>query len=150
MINISSEGPNGATSGILTLVDLAGSENVKQSNVHGKSLGEAKSNNKSLAALGNVLSLLADNNKNKDKNNKKNKSRSSEEFIPYRSNKLTHLLRDTLGGNAHALMITAVRKASKFVGQTSVSLNFAERARSIQNAVERNVENADLIARTER
>ena len=149
MINISSEGPNGATSGILTLVDLAGSENVKQSNVHGKSLGEAKSNNKSLAALGNVLSLLADNNKNKDKKKKKNKS-SEEEFIPYRSNKLTHLLRDTLGGNAHALMITAVRKASKFVGQTSVSLNFAERARSIQNAVERNVENADLIARTER
>ena len=151
MMNITSEGPTGTTSGILTLVDLAGSENVKQSNVEGSSLSEAQSNNKSLAALGNVLSLLADKKKNQN-NSKKDakKDAKNELFIPYRSNKLTHLLRDTLGGNAHALMITAVRKSFQFLGQTQVSLHFAERARSIQNTIERNVENADLVARTER
>ena len=146
MLQIVSEGVKGTTCGTLTLVDLAGSENVKQSNVDGESLSEAQSNNKSLAALGNVLSLLAESNKNKNKNKE-------EMFIPYRSNKLTHILRDTLGGNAHALMITAVRKEPQFLGQTNISLQFAERARSITNAISRNVDtikSKDAMKRSEK
>jgi hypothetical protein len=131
MLRITTEGINGTTTGLLTMVDLAGSENVKQSNVKDDLLSEAQSNNKSLAALGNVLSLLADQSKNKQKDT----------FIPYRSNKLTHLLKDTLGGNAHALMITAIRKGKDFTSQTNISLQFAERARSIQNLISRNVNN---------
>ena len=47
-------------------------------------------------------------------------------------------------------MITTIRKGLQFVGQTQVSLSFAARARSIQNAAERNVENADAAERVER
>merc|ERR1711871_1781392 len=81
ILHVQSEGAMGLTDGYLTLVDLAGSENVKQSNVAGQGLSEAQSNNQSLAALGNVLSLLADQNETKKK-----------QFIPYRNNKLTHVL----------------------------------------------------------
>ena len=140
MVRVRTEGPTGTTNGTLTLVDLAGSENVKQSNVEGDGLSEAQANNKSLAALGNVLSLLADRAKTRQG---KRGGGAMKGYIPYRSNKLTLLLRQALGGNAHTLMITAVRKAEMFIAQTAVSLRFAERARSIANIAERNVEGSD-------
>ena len=53
-------GPNQAaeqrTEGELNLVDLAGSERIKDSQVSGKALEEAKFINKSLTSLGDVIS----------------------------------------------------------------------------------------------
>ncbi|KAJ8942198.1 hypothetical protein NQ318_021085, partial [Aromia moschata] len=50
-------------SGKLYLVDLAGSEKVSKTGAEGTVLDEAKNINKSLSALGNVISALADGNK---------------------------------------------------------------------------------------
>lgn len=61
--------------GKLNLVDLAGSERVRLSGATGQRLEESKQINKSLSALGNVISALTD-----------QKSRS---HIPYRDSKLT-------------------------------------------------------------
>lgn len=61
-------------SGKLYLVDLAGSEKVSKTGAEGAVLDEAKNINKSLSALGNVISALADGNKS---------------HIPYRDSKLT-------------------------------------------------------------
>lgn len=61
-------------SGKLYLVDLAGSEKVSKTWAEGAVLDEAKNINKSLSALGNVISALADGNKS---------------HIPYRDSKLT-------------------------------------------------------------
>ena len=47
-------------SGKLYLVDLAGSEKVSKTGAEGAVLDEAKNINKSLSALGNVISGLAD------------------------------------------------------------------------------------------
>ena len=138
MVRSTTEGPTGTTHGILTIVDLAGSENVKQSGVEGSGLSEAQSNNRSLAALGNVLSLLASKKKN-----------AAAGHVPYRSNKLTMILRNSLGGDAHALMITSVRKEEELLGQTTVSLGFAERARSIQNAASRHCKDTDTLERAQ-
>jgi kinesin family member 5 len=46
--------------GKLYLVDLAGSEKVSKTGAEGQVLDEAKNINKSLSALGNVISALAD------------------------------------------------------------------------------------------
>ena len=48
--------------GKLYLVDLAGSEKVSKTGAEGMVLDEAKNINKSLSALGNVISALADGN----------------------------------------------------------------------------------------
>ena len=70
--------------GCLHLIDLAGSERVNKSEVVGARLEEAKFINKSLSAIGDVMSALA------------NKST----HIPFRNSKLTQLLADSLSGKA--------------------------------------------------
>ena len=76
------------TTGKLSLVDLAGSERADKTGASAKRLKEAQNINKSLSALGNVISALSE----------------GEKFIPYRDNKLTQLMQDSLGGNAKTLM----------------------------------------------
>ena len=66
-------------SGKLYLVDLAGSEKVSKTGAEGTVLEEAKNINKSLSALGNVISALADGTKG---------------HIPYRDSKLTRILQE--------------------------------------------------------
>lgn len=51
---------NATKSGKLVLVDLAGSEMVRKSNASGQQLEEAKTINKSLSALGQVINALTD------------------------------------------------------------------------------------------
>lgn len=70
--------------GKLTLVDLAGSERVGKSGAEGAQLKEAQSINKSLSALGDVISALTTGHKH----------------IPYRNSPLTMLMSDSIGGNA--------------------------------------------------
>ena len=69
------------TRGKLSFVDLAGSERVKKSGAEGDTMKEAQAINKSLSALGNVISALA----------------TEQAHIPYRDHKLTMLMSDSLG-----------------------------------------------------
>jgi kinesin family protein 3/17 len=62
----------------LNLVDLAGSERVRLSGATGQRLEESKQINRSLSALGNVISALTD--------------AKSRQHIPYRDSKLTRML----------------------------------------------------------
>jgi len=70
-----------------SLIDLAGSERIQE---QGQSMperfDEAKFINKSLSALGNVIHQL--------------KQRAGG-HIAYRDSKLTHILKDSLGGNSY-------------------------------------------------
>ena len=65
----------------LSLVDLAGSERAAKTDASPEQLKEAQSINKSLSALGDVISALS----------------SEASYIPYRNNKLTMLMQDSLG-----------------------------------------------------
>ncbi len=61
--------------------------------------------------------------------------------VPYRNSKLTHLLKDSLGGNSKTIMITTIRKTNEYYQQTSVSLMYSSRAKKVRNrsTVNRNV-----------
>ncbi|XP_054011578.1 kinesin-like protein KIF16B [Hylaeus anthracinus] len=82
----------------LRLVDLAGSESAATcSGVH--RLKEGANINKSLVALGNVISALAERGSAG--------SGPGRRFIPYRDSSLTWLLKDALGGNATTIMLAS-------------------------------------------
>lgn len=106
--------------GKLYLVDLAGSEKVGKTGAEGSTLEEAKNINKSLSALGNVISALAD---------------GSKSHIPYRDSKLTRILQESLGGNARTTIIICCSPASFNEVETKGTLDFGRRAKTVKNVV---------------
>jgi len=105
--------------GKLTLVDLAGSERVDKSGATGEQLKEAQSINKSLSALGDVISALTTN----------------QNHIPYRNHPLTMLMSDSIGGNAKTLMFVNCSPADYNTAESNSSLGFAFRCKDITNSV---------------
>lgn len=84
----------------INLVDLAGSERADSTGATGDRLKEGANINKSLSALGNVISALADLSMGKKK-----------VMVPYRDSVLTKLLQNALGGNSKTIMIAALSPA---------------------------------------
>lgn len=139
--------------GKIHLVDLAGSERLGLSGADGETLIETKNINSSLTALGDVLSALSKNATIYNQQQKLLKSSTKEMNVlsekqpptlvpvPYRNSKLTHLLKDSLGGNSKTIMITNIRKTNEYYQQTSVSLMYAARAKKVRNrsTINRNV-----------
>lgn len=112
----------------LSLVDLAGSERIKETGVVGLHQQESININKDLFVLGKVISSLSD------------KMKSSRTVhVPYRDSKLTRLLRDSLGGNCCTVMVACVSPSEKNLDESVNTLRYAERARTITNAVKQNV-----------
>ncbi|KAF9566305.1 kinesin-domain-containing protein [Agrocybe pediades] len=105
-------------------VDLAGSERLKRTAAAGERIKEGISINSGLLALGNVISALGDPSRAKS---------NTASHIPYRDSKLTRLLQDSLGGNAHTLMIACVSPAEWNAAETINTLKYANRARNIKN-----------------
>jgi kinesin family protein 15 len=101
----------------LNLVDLAGSERQARTAAAGLRLKEASSINKSLSTLGHVIMSLVQ----------------GSPHVPYRDSKLTHILQDSLGGNAKAVMIAAVSPSAQNAAETESTLGFAARARRMKN-----------------
>eukprot|EP00873_Tetraselmis_striata_P004861 jgi/Tetstr1/425125/TSEL_015587.t1 len=116
------------TKGKLSFVDLAGSERIKKSGSTGEQLKEAQAINKSLSALGDVISALA----------------SEQTHIPYRNHKLTMLLSDCLGGNAKTLMFVNVSPTDNNIDETQNSLQYATRVRTIKNDASKNECNKEM------
>uniref|UniRef100_A0A915PB38 Kinesin-like protein n=1 Tax=Meloidogyne floridensis TaxID=298350 RepID=A0A915PB38_9BILA len=115
-------------SGKLYLVDLAGSEKVSKTGAEGSVLEEAKNINKSLSALGNVISALAEGTKS---------------HVPYRDSKLTRILQESLGGNSRTTIVICCSPASYNEAETKSTLLFGQRAKTIKNVV---VVNEELTA----
>lgn len=104
------------------IVDLAGSERVKDTNAEGQRLKELCKINTSLSVLGKVIYELADN-----CNSKKQQT-----FVNFRQSKLTHLLKDSLGGNAKTVIICTLNPHASAIKETHSTLKFAQRAKMIK------------------
>lgn len=111
----------------LCLVDLAGSERAGKTGNTGTRLKESAHINTGLLALGNVIRALSDPARNRRGNT------CNSAHIPYRDAKITRLLRDSLGGTAHTLMVACVSPSHHSVAETLSVLQFASKARHICN-----------------
>lgn len=96
----------------------------------GDRIKEGISINGGLLALGNVISALG------DPSRARTLGHGTPIHVPYRDSKLTRLLQDSLGGNAHTLMIACVSPAEWNLGETINTLKYANRARNIKNRAE--------------
>ncbi|XP_067467908.1 kinesin-like protein KIF27 [Thunnus thynnus] len=118
---------NSVRSSKLCLVDLAGSERAGKTGNTGTRLKESVHINTGLLALGNVIRALSDPVRNRRGNN------CNSAHIPYRDAKITRILRDSLGGTAHTLMVACVSPSHHSVAETLSVLQFASKARHIRN-----------------
>eukprot|EP00747_Dinoflagellata_sp_TGD_P183613 gnl/TRDRNA2_/TRDRNA2_38580_c0_seq1.p1 gnl/TRDRNA2_/TRDRNA2_38580_c0~~gnl/TRDRNA2_/TRDRNA2_38580_c0_seq1.p1 ORF type:complete len:726 (-),score=212.41 gnl/TRDRNA2_/TRDRNA2_38580_c0_seq1:48-2225(-) len=121
----------------LHLVDLAGSERVKKSGSEGVMLKEATYINKSLTFLEQVVCALGSRNR---------------DHVPYRQSKLTHLLKDSLGGNCKTTMVANVWPEANKLEESGSTLRFATRMMRVSNEATVNVhlDPAMLIRKYER
>ncbi|KAK2951430.1 putative Chromosome-associated kinesin KIF4 [Blattamonas nauphoetae] len=117
--------------GKLNLIDLAGSERAEGSTNTGIRMREGANINKSLLALGNCINALSAMAKLPP-----NSKRS--QFVPYRSSKLTRLLKDSLGGNTKTVMIATVSPSAICYDETRKTLEYAARAKDIRKTIKIN------------
>ena len=102
----------------LVFVDLAGSERLKKTQTSGCLRGESVYINQSLTHLDQVVVAAA----------------VSRGHVPYRRSKLTHLLRDAIGGNSKTLLIANMSGQAAHLEETIATLEFAARARAVVNS----------------
>merc|ERR1719460_1225058 len=81
-------------------------------------LKEASYINKSLTFLEQVVIALTERNR---------------EHIPYRQAKLTHYLKDSLGGNSDTLMIANIWPDGRHVEETASTMHFCRRMMKVTN-----------------
>ena len=107
--------------GLLTLVDLAGSERLARTEASGTLQTETAAINKSLSALGDVMTAIA----------------AKDSHVPFRNSKLTYLLQPALAKGSRVMFIIAASPDACDANETLVSLGFGTRARNAQLGPER-------------
>ena len=118
MVRTQRSSPGRQQTGKLYLVDLAGSEDNRRTGNQGLRLKESGAINLSLFTLSKVVDSL-------------NAGGSCR--VPYRDSKLTRLLQDSLGGSAHAVMVTNIAPEYTFYFDTFTALNFAAKSKQVVN-----------------
>ena len=131
--------------GRLHLVDLAGSERVSQSKVTGQQLKETLSINKSLSALGDVITARATESLklqqqqqqqqrgalSADGSGNASQKDHQQPHVPYRNSTLTFLMQDALGGDSKVAFVLCVSPSASCAEETAASLSFASRASTV-------------------
>ena len=112
----------------LNFVDLAGSERVKKTGSTGVTLKEATYINRSLTFLEQVVVALTE-----------RKGRAND-HVPYRQSKLTHILKDSIGGNCKTVMLATIWPEPQFLQETLSTLNFAQRMGGVVNVTSVNIQ----------
>nr|GMC76424.1 kinesin-like protein KIN12A [Ipomoea batatas] len=106
----------------ITLVDLAGFERNILEDADIQCVKEGKYVNKSTSQLGHVVNILAENGGSRTLEN-----------VPYNSSCLTHLLKESLGGNAKLSVICTISQDYKHMSDTISTLRFGKLVKLMQN-----------------
>ncbi|XP_075488133.1 kinesin-like protein KIN-12F isoform X1 [Primulina tabacum] len=106
----------------ISLVDLAGFDRNAPEDASRQHVKERKYIKKSISQLGNLVTILADGSQS-----------GKTEDAAYRSSSLTHLLRDSFGGNAKLSIICAISPDNKSKSETLSTLRFGLRAMLVKN-----------------
>ncbi|KAA0194499.1 kinesin protein KIF9 [Fasciolopsis buskii] len=114
----------------INYVDLAGSERIGKTQSTGQLFKEATHINRSLSFLEQTVLALSD---------------PTREHIPYRQSKLTHLLRNSIGGRSLTTFIGNIWDEERFFEETISTLRFLNRTMKIPCQPETNVQ-YDLLA----
>ncbi|KAM6283120.1 kinesin-like protein KIF9 [Porphyrio hochstetteri] len=96
----------------ITLIDLAGSERLSKTGSAGQVLKEVTYINKSLSFLEQIILAL---------------THQKRHHIPFRQSKLTHVLKDSLGGNCNTILVANICGEAVHLEETLSSLRFATR-----------------------
>ena len=112
----------------LNFVDLAGSERVKKTGSSGITLKEATYINRSLTFLEQVVVALTE------------KKGRANDHVPYRQSKLTHILKESIGGNCKTVMVANIWPEEQFLQETLSTLNFAQRMGGVVNVASVNIQ----------
>ncbi|XP_015735629.1 kinesin-like protein KIF19 isoform X2 [Coturnix japonica] len=115
----------GLRCGRLQLIDLAGSERAAWTQNRGQRMKEGAHINRSLLALGNCIKALS--------------KPAGRAHVNYRDSKLTRLLKDSLKGNSHTVMIAHISPASSAFEESRSTLTYAQRTKSIRPTVKHNL-----------
>ncbi len=99
----------------LNLVDLAGSERLAKTQSQGITQKEAQYINKSLSFLEQAVIGLSD----------------KKSFVQFRQCKLTHVLKDSIGGNCMTSMIANIWPEARHMEETVSTLRFASRMMNV-------------------
>jgi len=110
------------TTSALSFVDLAGSERQTKAGTSGNALREGRNINKSLLALREVITNLAEKNA----------------FVPYRNSKLTRLLKHSLGGNSQTTLLCTINPSPDHEAESLNTLDFGKKCQKVQNFIHRN------------
>jgi len=112
----------------LSLGDLAGSEGLRHVELTSREQRrEGSCINKSLLALTQVVHALSEN------------GGSRAQRVGFRDSKLTRILQPSLGGNAQTVIICALAPGPASRAETRSTLDFASRARCVENRVSLNI-----------
>ncbi|TKS87572.1 Kinesin-like protein KIF9 [Collichthys lucidus] len=88
----------------LNLVDLAGSERLGKTGSEGQMMKEAAYINRSLSFLEQAILALADHRR---------------DHVPFRQSKLTHALKDSLGGNCNTVLVANIYSEAAKIEETA-------------------------------
>uniref|UniRef100_A0A2C9KB79 Kinesin-like protein n=1 Tax=Biomphalaria glabrata TaxID=6526 RepID=A0A2C9KB79_BIOGL len=102
----------------INFVDLAGSERLSKTKSEGKTKEEALYINKSLSFLEQVVIALASRNR---------------EHVPFRQSKLTHFLKDSIGGNCNTVLIANMWAEKAQLEETVSTMRFSTRMMCVTN-----------------
>ncbi|KQK14307.1 kinesin-like protein KIN-12C [Brachypodium distachyon] len=119
--DFSSNGFSSSKTSRITFVDLAGVDMDEPDGASKHITREERHVKKSLSSLGKLVNILSE------------EPKTQKDDLPYKQSCLTHVLKDTLGGNSRVTFLCSISSEHRYRSETLSTLRFGERAKLMPN-----------------